>query len=276
MSTEGRGLSAENFDGFVLLRSGVVNPDASDVAEFVKSIRDQITKGGNLIFLELAKATSFPAEVFAREMALINEQFGIEVVLVLSSKLAENLQATRLASLVTLYEQREDGVRKLATKKIIQRNFNAIQGSLQKSMDGAIDAGVKRWTGHPPRQVGAAAANVNPTTDVVSVVTMHIDGGEFRLYLSSSQTNMRGLASQLLKTEIAESDPAISDSACELLNYLTAYFRQQLTDEDSTVDATPPQILQPDEMMALLDHTPQVRRVHTQHGHFDFWIEVAA
>lgn len=267
---------AENFDGFVLLRSEASSFSDADIREILKHIRNHLALGIDLVFVDVAAAVHFDHEMFARELAVIKTNHKFDLVFVSSSEMSCGLKGSALSRLVQLYEPRDEGFRRTRTRNVIRQNVESVQAQISKIMESAISAGVQRWIGERPTTVAVVPAEVNPASDVVSLVTMSIDGGEFRFYLSSAHATMRSMASHILKTPVEETDPAISDGACELLNYLTAFFRQKLGDEESVVDAGVPKILPPDEIMSLLDNSPQVRRVQTRYGHFDLWIEAAA
>jgi len=268
-------IHSEKFEGFAMLRTSSGALDADSIAEFLRCLEELAKKGETLVFVDFGSAQGInprDAETLVLGISKLNISHGLESVIVGEPSLCAKLNESPLAGKMRLYEKKDNKAYRTQTAKVLRDNSTAVFERLHASAQNAVEAAVRRWTGQPPISIATVTAVVNPAEDVVSCVEMTIDGCAFRVLLSSSQSTLQKMASQILKEEVSITDPAIFDGACELLNYLTGYFRQQLVGDDN-VKMTAPQLLQPEEMMAILNQNLDAHRVETQYGQFDFWIE---
>jgi hypothetical protein len=268
----------EKFDDFILLRAPELFDD-KEIRDCTARLMELASQGAAQIYIDLGKTKSLmpgSTEFLTAQIAAVKALHKVELVLLCEPELSQQLNQTVLAQLTQLFERQNEQARRIANQRTISETEAAMKTRLEATLDDAIQTALVRWSGRPPNQIRPASANVNPATDVVSVVTMNIDGCLFRVFLSGSVRTIRGMVEQILKEKVADSDPAILDGACELLNYMTAFFKQRLTSDQSVVETEAPQLLQPEEMMVILDREMPAQRVRTNHGSFDVWLEAAA
>jgi anti-anti-sigma regulatory factor len=271
-------MQVEQFDEFILIR--FAKPfDEKEMPACLQSLEEFAANGEAQIYLDLGQANALSrasVEQLAERVTAIKAQHKFDILLICDPHLANQLNESPLGSVMQIFERRNDSARRMFTQQTVEQSETQLRARLDAVLDDAIKTAMMRWAGHPPNQIKPASASVNPATHVVSVVTMIIDGFSFRVFLSGSMGTLRGMVEQILKEKIKESDPAILDGACELLNYLTAFFKQRLTSDNSVVETVAPQLLQPDEMMVILNRDLPAQRVGTEHGSFDVWLEAAA
>ncbi len=271
-------LHVENFEGFTIVRLPL-QPRLAQITVCVQTLNDLAAKSESFMFVDLGKSVSVGAPELtslADGIATLKAKYAVEIVLLSEPSLTEVLKQSKLAQVTRLFERQGEEKRILNTKKVLAVNTNNLHVRLEATLDGAIQVALQRWIGQAPRSVQSAPVAINPATDVVSVVEMHVDGCLVQVFLSSAQSTLRAMVAKILQSEISVSDPAVTDGACELLNYLTAFFKQQLSAQNSVVDAQAPQLLQAEEMMAILDVKLPARRVQTALGSFDVWLGTAA
>jgi hypothetical protein len=267
---------AESFDDFWMLTAADAI-DAQAIEGLLRTLKELCEKGVPLIFVDLGQSLQMPATVIASMatgVSALKARFRVEMVVLCEEALAAVLAQSPLVKHLELFKRTEDSAEKYTlTANALNANIAQLHARLLATVENAIQAGVSRWTGQRAMSIEAVSAMVNPAQDVVSKVSMTVDGCEFQVYLSSPQSTLQKMVAQVLNEKIAISDPAIVDGACELLNYLTSYFRQALSSQESVVEMSAPLLLQPDEMMAILEQNLEAQRVQTHNGQFDVWIE---
>lgn len=270
--------TSHNLDEFVLITASTPDLDSVFANECVAEIQSRVQAGAKLIFLDLScadRSQSCDFATFHSGVAALKQSQNFDLILVNVGQLKAEIEKSRLVDVAQIYQAKTPDEGRAATAELLKKEFNKIAATLDHYMIDAVQAGVQRWIGSLPDKIQPSAPEVDPLQDVVSSVTMQVDGGVFRLFLASSQPVMTAMVTKILKIQVKHGDPLIADGACELLNYLTAYFRQRLSEAQATVDASAPQLMPPAEVMALLDQSPKGHRVYTPLGHFDVWIEVA-
>lgn len=271
-------LNIESFDGFAIVHLPERATDDQRIEICIRSLYHLAERDMPLIFVDLGHSRQLDAQYLTKlgqEIASFKSKRAVEITILCEPALSQQLEGSILAESVQLYERRENQDRFRATEELLSHNLNHLCAELEGCLDGAINDALQRWIGQRPTKMELTWVSINPSTDIASFVSMTMDGYAFRVFLSSARTTLRDMLIPILKSKIELSDSVVTDGACELLNYLTAFFKQHLSHDGSDVETNAPQFLRPDEMLAVLDKDQKVHLVQTPYGSFNVWLEIA-
>ncbi|MGZ3723089.1 MAG: hypothetical protein ACXVA9_09175 [Bdellovibrionales bacterium] len=270
-------LQIDVFDGFVTLRFNAGDITHDVFKSMLDALKTQVSNGEKLVYLDFANSQEINPSYLtslAAEISKLSTSDGLEVVLLSEPKLAAQFFKSELKDVTQVFERGPREARLLATRELLNEGVVDLRARLTLTMASALQVALQRWPGAAPVNVGLRHPEINPSASVISTSKINVDGHSVTLYLATSHATMKNMLKEIMHPEMGSEETVIEDGARELLNYVAAFFKQHLNSEDSVVETEAPTLLEPDQMLALLELEQDAHRVDTSQGPIDLWFEV--